>query len=127
MKRGCTIGLVALLLIGLVAAVVLYGVHRRYYGNIRFNGTVWRRLANQGGMGNPRQRMVKDLRQRYLRNGMTRQEIRQLLGKPDYGSFSKDVDSYFIGVLGFMSVDASTLDIRYDSAGRVARSKIVEH
>lgn len=127
MKRGCLTGIVVLLAICVVAAGVLYGIHRRYYGDIKFNGTVWRSLANKGGTDNPRQRMYKDLLQRHLDPGMTRQEVRRLLGKPDYDSLEKDVDSYFIGVMGAMSVDATVLEVHYDQKGRLVRTKVVEH
>jgi len=80
MKRGCLIGLLVLVVVSVLAAVTVYGVHRRYYGNIKFNGTVWRSLANKGGTDNPRQRMYRDLLQRYLKPGMTRQQVRRLLG-----------------------------------------------
>lgn len=106
--------------------MALYGVHRRHYGNIKFSGTVWRSLAGKWDKDSPRQRMVKDLRQRYLKPGMTRQQVRQLLGKPDYDSHDKDVDSYFLGVWGFMSVDATVLEVEYDKAGRMVRTKVVE-
>jgi hypothetical protein len=124
MKRGCLIALLVFVVISVLAAGALYGVHRRYCGNVKFNRQQWIALAGKGGMDNPRQRMVKDLRQRYLKPGMTRQEVRHLLGKPDFDSLSKDVDSYFIGADGF---DGMSLDVRYDQAGHVIRSDVVQH
>ncbi len=97
-----------------LAAGALYGVHRRYYGNTYFNRQQWIGLANKGGADNTRQRMVKDLRRRYLRLGMTRQQVRHLLGKPDLDSLSKDTDSYLID-----NANGVSLDVRYDKAGCV--------
>lgn len=127
MKRACYSSALVFVVFVILAAVVLYGAHRRHYGNIKFSGTVWRSLAGKGRMDNPRQRMVKDLRARYLKPGMTRQQVRQLLGKPDYGSHEREVDSYFLGVWGFMSVDATVLEVRYDKAGRVVSTDVAEH
>ena len=115
------------LAIAVLGAGVLYAVHRRHCGNIRFDRARWIAVAGQGGVRNPRQRMVKDLMRRYLRNGMTKHEVRQLLGKPDYDSLYRDTDSYFIGVIGCLSVDASTLDVHYDKAGKVSRTQVLEH
>jgi hypothetical protein len=125
MKRGCIIALAVFALASILAAGVLYGIHRRYYGNIKFNRQQWIASADRGA-DNPRLRMYKDLQQRYLRKGMTRQEVRHLLGKPDYDSSSKDVDSYFLGVLGLMSVDATILEVHYDKADRVVSTAVTE-
>lgn len=124
MKRGCLIGSLVVIISLVLAAGALYGVHRRYYGNTYFNRQHWIGLANKGGVDNPRQRMVKDLRRRYLKPGMTRQQVRHLLGKPDYGRLSSDADSYFIGADG---IDGISLDVRYDRVGRLVRSEIVGH
>jgi len=126
MKRGCLTALVVALVIAVLAAGVLYGVHRRYYGNIAFNRQQWMALANDYRRDNPRQRMHNDLLQRYLRNGMTRQQVRHLLGKPDYDSHSNDVDTYFLGVWGLMSVDATLLKVQYDEKDRVVRTEVAE-
>ena len=119
MKRGCLIALAVVVVIAVLAAGVLYGVHRRYYGNVKFDRQQWIALANKGG---PRQRMVKDLRQRYLNVGMTRDEVRRLLGKPDSDSLSEDEDSYF---LGSDSGEGTFLHVQYGQRGRVVGTEVV--
>ncbi len=111
-------------LIGLLfLTVVLLLVWRCLDTRLPFDAKVWR--SNPGGLEGKdtmRSRMIKDLATRRLHIGMTRREIRALLGPPDYGSEwdrQNNRDVYGYGYEGYMGIDPSVLRLQYDAAGRL--------
>jgi hypothetical protein len=85
------------------------------YGPRPFNRERW--LANQD-----RNRMVTDLRWRYLRVGTPQEEVERLLGEGGFGSglyyeLDKDV----------IAIDYTQLVIIFDERGRLKSSFVMSH
>lgn len=81
-----------------------------------FDQKIW--MANRGsGSDNPRGKMVTDLQKRVL-PGMSREEVRFLLGPPDAGGWG-DTMSYSIGSWSGFGMDPDILDIAFDKTGIV--------
>jgi hypothetical protein len=88
---------------------------------------------------NPRGRMCGDLRCRYLRRGMRREELTRLLGKPDGVVGQKEVGvlsspesetayqayRYFIGMCD--SIDEWSLDIGFDRDGQLTNTWLTQY
>jgi hypothetical protein len=91
-----------------------------------FDRSVW--LANTGRCeeGNPRGHMVAALTRQFAAGRPTREEVRALLGAPDMTEHP-DLFSYHIGEWTGFHWDCDSFDVRFDSAGRVTSSGIVQH
>jgi hypothetical protein len=89
--------------------------------NVTFDAKVWTAHV-AGEKDGPRSRMLSDLLTNRLRKGMSREQVRALLGKPDSQSQwdrEHDNDGYDLGHVGPFGVDPSVLTIQYDKGGRV--------
>jgi hypothetical protein len=111
------------------------------YDDFVFDREVW--LANTGndGKDNPRRGMVYGLVDVVLGSQMTRDQVLQLLGEPDYmkteygsdGSGESEQvggepwEKYFLGVEWFAWDDVYSLDIYFDSSDIVSRIEVVDH
>lgn len=102
----------------LVLCGCAYGVFR-YTEHIRdFNSKVWIATpCRSEARHTVRGRMAADLIRNHLRLGMSRQEVIQLLDKPDY-PFNKQLrrDMYDLGYFDrWMEIDPSILWLQYDA------------
>lgn len=62
--------------------------------------------------------------------GMSKAEVRRLLGASDNSQYETEqgnIDNYFLGHWGFMSIDGDLLVVHYDPHGRLASTKIYSH
>lgn len=84
----------------------------------RFDRRVW--LANPTCvLDNPRGRMANDLLERYLREGMSRARVVELLGPAD--GDRKGID-YPVGVWSGFRLDCDFLHVEFDANGRLTRA-----
>jgi len=100
------------------------------YNDKGFDRGIWLSAARNDDMRNPRGPMAEDLRRHYLRNGMTREQVRRLLGKPDNSEYDEQqgkVDHYFLGAWGFISIDGDLFIVHYDKSGRLISTEIYSH
>jgi hypothetical protein len=99
-----------------ICLLLLLGPVLEDYGQrARFDSTAWK--ASEGSWQNPVHfRMVDDLLQRYKLQGMPRQEIEKLLGKPPETEYFRDYDYvYWLGPeRGFISIDSEWLCIKFE-------------
>jgi hypothetical protein len=119
-------------LLGVLAVAFLVAmlvVIRRDIRRHRFNSQVWITQPDLGGKDTRRSKMVSDLMRNHLRLGTSRQQVRQLLGKPD--SMSQDDaennrDVYGLGHIGPFGIDPSILILQYDASGRLKGMEVIE-
>ncbi len=111
-RRWWRFAVAVALLVGLVTFLVV--TSRRD----AFDAELWQAQRGKDERHNPRGGMVVDLLQTHLRVGMSRTEVRRLLGEPDQRHGSSDV--YELGVSPY-GIDFEYLLIDYDSAGQVTQ------
>jgi outer membrane protein assembly factor BamE (lipoprotein component of BamABCDE complex) len=70
--------------------------------------------------------MADDLRKNHLYSGMTKKQVLELLGEPDFEKQSH-VFKYVLGGWSGFRIDYDSLDIYFDSAGRLTKTRIVQH
>ena len=121
------LGAVTLILAVLLSWGFFYnGFLRSHFDDQRFDRAKWTAPASVNSDRTPRGRMAGDLRRRFLRRGMSRSEVRALLGRPDDEERGVE-DHYLLGYCSPMSIDGDQLIIRYDRSGQLAATKIYEH
>jgi hypothetical protein len=100
-----------------ICLFLLFGpVLEDYCQRTRFDSTAWK--AGEGSVHKPTHlRMVDDLLHRYRLQGMPRQEIENLLGKPPETDYFHDYDYvYWLGPeRGFISLDSEWLCIKFEN------------
>ena len=92
----------------------------------RFDETEWKSLRKfttdsscyRGGM-------AQDIKTKVLRTGMTRAEVEKLLGPPDL--VRDEYHEYLLGMCSGLRIDFDTLDVHFDSGGRLAKVQTVQH
>ena len=92
----------------------------------KFNRYLWHQYSSDDNPDNPRASMVSDLRWQYLDKGMTRTEVKELLGTPDFER-RDDLYSYNLGMWSGFRIDYDSLDIHFDSNGRLINVRRVQH
>ena len=112
-------------------SIYAYSLTKRHTG---FDHTVWYANEQPETADDPRAGMVDDLIMHRLKIGMPRPQARALLGNPDASAQSmagpeerpvvNDTDAYSLGFIG-KAKDISTLEVRYDEAGKLIRVAVV--
>ena len=69
--------------------------------------------------------MAHDIKTNVLRAGLAKMEVKSLLGEPD--SSRADVHEYFLGMCSGLRIDFDTLDVHFDSEGRLMKVQVVQH
>jgi hypothetical protein len=107
---------------GIVAAIFILAIClfifgpsiKSYIQEVPFNSDQWK--ANLETHDNLKQNMVSDLLSRYTLQGMSRDEIENLLGKPPKTDYFKDYDYvYWLGPEKGMGVDSEWLGIQFNN------------
>jgi hypothetical protein len=128
---GAAAALLLLLVLGLVYGRAAYTLLHRPFNDRTFDRSVWIGVAGVPLERNPRGPMTEDLRRRFLHEGMSRREVRALLGQPDNGPYPEATtaieDHYFLGHWGEMSIDGDYLIIHYDKRRRLVSTEIYQH
>ena len=69
--------------------------------------------------------MAHDIQSNKLRAGLTKDEVEKLLGAPD--SNKGDIHEYFLGMCSGLRIDFDTLDVYFDSEGRLVKAQLHQH
>ncbi len=107
----------------------LFAVFSRADKQSRFDRAVWISRPELEGSDTPRSRMVSDVMHRYLKPGMSRQQVRELLGKPDSTSqfdTENHREGYGLGHIGAFGIDPSILVLQYDVSGKLKEAHVIE-
>jgi hypothetical protein len=104
----------------------LYGLFNNPFNDKRFSREVWLEHANSKDPDNPRGRMASDLRRRILRDGMSKEQVIEFLGEPDF-SADDNAYKYNLGAWSGFRIDYDPFDVYFDESGVVARIEIVQH
>lgn len=99
------------------------GIFRTSY----FNKGIWTSL-NKAGTSNSscyRGGMAHDIKTNVLHVGLARANVEQLLGAPDI--VKDETYEYFLGMCSGLRIDFDTLDVQFDSEGRVLKVEVVQH
>lgn len=131
-NRSFTTARKGLLVLGaaclLAAALVVLGWSGRDNGERQpFDSTRWRESMASEQADPVRLRMIDDLLRKHRLQGMTREDVDALLGRPAKTNFFQDYEYvYWLGPeRGFMSVDSEWLGLKFDGAQRVIRAEIL--
>ncbi len=92
-----------------------------------FDETKWKSLNKVGTTDSSCYRggMAHDVKTDVLRVGLTRAEVEKLLGPPDL--IKVETHEYFLGMCSGFRIDFDTLDIHFDSGGRLLKVEVVQH
>lgn len=91
-----------------------------------FNETKWKSLNRKtADFSCYRGGMAHDIKTNILRAGLAKTEVERLLGKPD--SNRGDVHEYLLGMCSGLRIDFDTLDVQFDSEGRLMEVQVVQH
>ena len=91
-----------------------------------FNEAEWKSLAREASdFSCYRGGMAHDIQSNKLRAGLTKDEVEKLLGAPD--SNKGDIHEYFLGMCSGLRIDFDTLDVYFDSEGRLVKAQLHQH
>ncbi len=74
--------------------------------------------------------MTDDLCQRFLHEGMSKTEVRALLGDPENSEYQEqqgNVDAYQLGTVEQFVMDAYFLEVHYDESQRLVSTEITQY
>lgn len=86
-----------------------------------FDSEQWKAQRGSGADKNPRVGMVVELKQKHLREGMSRDDVHTLLGEPEQRRGASEV--YELGVSP-VGVSYESFVIDYDAQGRVTQFRV---
>lgn len=69
--------------------------------------------------------MAHDITTHVLRLGLPKTEVEKRLGVPDYNR--ANAYAYFLGMCSGLRMDFDTLDVHFDSEGRLVKAFVVQH
>lgn len=93
----------------------------------KFDKETWSENDNNN-YDNPRFGMVKDIEDNYLKSGMTKKDVVDLLGLPQYDTMESPFEyEYRIGSNPGMHIDPFFFIVIFDSKGRFSTTRIKEH
>ena len=95
------------------------------FDDMRFNAQVWARQADTNDYKNPRGQMYEDLLENHLPRGITKEQVIQLLGEPDY-SKSETLFRYNLGYWSGIGRHPDYLYVEFDVKGRLKRAYRVQ-
>lgn len=91
-----------------------------------FNREIWFAAAGDETPLNPRTPMVRDVMINHLSAGMSREDVINILGQPDYSVESVRL-RYRVGMASGFGIDDDTLDIHFSQSGKVTEYKLFQH
>lgn len=122
---GCVLVLVLTSALVLMSWMVIGFLLDDPFSGRWFNQTLWQKLDGSLDPDNPRGSMVLDLKQRYLKKGVSRSYVISLLGEPDCEN-TDEILSYNLGMWSGFRIDYDSLDIRFED-GLLVESYCVQH
>ena len=121
------ISILAVAVGGVISFIILsYPIWHNPFNDRSFDEETWHAYHNILDPDNPRGNMADDLRKNHLRRGMAKEEVIKLLGEPE-SEKSSQVFQYNLGMWSGIRFDYDTLDIYFDSSGRLTKTRIVQH
>ena len=121
------IGILVVAVVGIISLIILsYPIWHNPFNDRTFDEEIWHAYHNSLDSGNPRGNMADDLRKNHLRRGMAKEQVIELLGEPESEKSSQLLE-YNLGMWSGMGFDYDTLDIYFDSSGRLTETRIVQH
>ena len=116
--------------VGLLAVVFAVWQYWLFKGGIfrtsSFNEVEWRALSKRTTDSSCyRGGMAHDIKTNILHAGLLKIEVEKLLGAPD--SNRADVHEYLLGMCSGLRIDFDTLDVHFDSEGRLSKVQVVQH
>lgn len=113
-----------LAIIGVLAAMLVWGVVSTLYPGVEFDPGVWQADAATGS--GPRLRMADRMIARRALEGLSRTELIAKLGPPDSHIFPGYDMIYLLGPeRGFVSIDSEWLAVQFGADGRVTGARLV--
>jgi hypothetical protein len=112
---------VAVLWYAILAWPWISAMLRNPFDDAAFNQQTWLTVPEERGP------MAQDVCGRIVKIGMSKEEVRFMLGPPDNSQQDDEqgnLDRYFLGQWGPMSIDGDQLLVHYDGARRVVSSEI---
>jgi hypothetical protein len=115
---------------GLLAVAVVGWQYWLFKGGIfrtsSFNQHEWKSLAKKSDDSSCfRGGMAGDIKENVLSAGMTKTEVEKRLGLPDSNKI--DAYEYLLGMCSGLRIDFDTLDVHFDSDGKLVDVYIVQH
>lgn len=96
------------------------------FNNKDFDKTTWAQFDNNYDPDNPRGKMYEDLIENHLSKGMSKEEVINLLGKPDFESEEYFL-SYNLGMWSGGRMDYDSLDLKFNRDGKLSEFYRVQH
>ena len=120
-----------LTLIAVIAAGVIgyifYDLINNPFNDRRFQETVWKEYYQNDDPDNPRGNMAYHLRDKVLKAGMSMDEVRAILGNPDYSETENSLQ-YNLGMWSGFRMDYDSFDIYFEEGnGGLTHVEIVQH
>jgi hypothetical protein len=122
---GSLSAIILLAYIGL-CAYVGFVVFDNPFDDRKFVQEVWGKFGKSDDPDNPRGQMVEDLQERFLKRGMMKQQVVNLLGEPDFEKTERFF-KYNLGAWSGFRIDDDSLDMEFDRDGRLINSRTVQH
>ncbi len=117
---GCGVGYIVCLV------VLFYPFLNNPFNDEKFNQAVWLQYHKSDDWNNPRGKMAEDLKKKILKAKMSRQEVLNMLGPPDFRE-EKVLLSYDLGMWSGFRIDGDSFDVYFDSSDHVEEILIVQH
>jgi hypothetical protein len=120
-----------LIIVTAVVAVAFVGwQYWLYKGGVfrtsSFNEAEWKSLKRPlDDVSCYRGGMAHDIKTNILRSGLIKTEVEGLLGEPDFNK--TDIHEYNLGFCSGFRIDNDTLDVHFDSEGKLAKVYVVQH
>lgn len=94
-----------------------------------FDETNWKSLIDNDAKDSSCYRggMAHDIKTNVLRVGLTHAEVEKLLGQPDQIKAESEMYEYVLGMCSGLRIDYDTLDVHFDSGGRLTKVQVVQH
>jgi hypothetical protein len=130
--KAIIIIIVVVIVVGVLAiwfGPLLYDMYHDPFKGQRFNQQEWI-SAGEHGRAEDRGPMARDIQAHIIHKGMRRAEVQALLGKSNNSQVEAakgDLDRYYLGLLGFMTMDGAYLIVHYDHRGRVTTTEVYAH
>ena len=121
-------GILAILGVVTVAifGYIFYDLINNPFNDRKFNATEWKEFHESHDYDNPRGTMAYHLRDKVLTKGMKRNEVKAILGEPDY-SEGRNVLKYNLGMWSGFRIDYDSFDIYFDTTEKLTHIEIVQH
>ena len=117
-----------LLLVGVVGlfGYLYFVVLDDPFDNKEFNRETWIKFHRSNEPDNPRGEMYESLVQNYLKKGMYKEKVVEILGKPDFVEEDAFL-SYNLGMWSGFRMDYDSLDLKFSADGQLVEFYRVQH